>query len=194
MNADSMPAMEFPPAGSGPSADERFSAWLDGELDEAQAREVAGELLRRPDAQRRYAAWCMVGDALRSHEVLGEHSPRLCARITRALQDEPALLAPRALPSALGRHAASGLAIAAAAAVLVLVAVPQLRGTGDGAPGAAGTLASGPSATAVERPVAVARARDPRLDPYLQAHREVSDPGMMPAAEIYLRYGSEGER
>jgi len=158
----------------------------------------------------------MVGDALRSHEVAAEHSPHLCARISRALQDEPALLAPRFLPANVKHHLASGVAVAAAVAVLVLVAVPQLRGVGaiSGAPAgspAVTTAASGNATEAVPaahaepdtEAAAVALATqagqwrpagNSRLDPYLQAHRDFSGGGVMPAAAVYLRFGSEGER
>src|SRR5208283_3948728 len=87
------------------------------------------KLVRQPASRRQYEDWCMVGDALRSNEVAAQHSPRLCARIAKALQDEPALLAPRALSTSMKRHLASGAAVAAAMMVLVFVAVPQLRGT-----------------------------------------------------------------
>src|SRR5271169_2946672 len=113
------------------SEDERLSAWLDGELDATAAEPLVRSLLNGRPLQGRYQSWCMVGDALRSQEVAAEHSPRLCARISRALEDEPALLAPRALRPRLRRHLASGVAVAAAMAVLVLVAVPLLRGNGS---------------------------------------------------------------
>jgi len=186
-----------------PDADndaEQLSAWLDGELDVHDGAPLVAGLLRRPDLQHRYARWCLVGDALRSREVLAEHSPALCARIGAALQSEPALLAPAALGGGLRshqfkRHLASGFAVAAAAAVLVLVAVPQLRSAGGAADGA--SVASG-GATAVPETAALALAgrqgRNPRLDPYFQAHRDFMGSGVMPAAAVYLRSGNEGER
>jgi len=182
---------------------ERLSAWLDGELPAPAAEALVQELLTEQALQRKFQSWCFVGDALRSQEVAVEHSPRLCARISRALQDEPNLLAPRALSSRLRHQLASGVAVAAAMAVLVLVAVPLLRGSGstggvrneattarNAVPGAdlvshgTGELAAG------EAPAA----REPRLDPYFQAHRDFTPEGVMPAAAIYLRSSNENER
>jgi sigma-E factor negative regulatory protein RseA len=184
---------------------EALSAWLDGELDAPAGERQVGTLLQDDEQRQRYAAWCLVGDALRSHEVAAGHSPRLCSRIAAALHDEPALLAPRALPARrllpapMARHVASGAAIAAAAAVVVMVALPQLRaglgGTTD-RPADLQAAAGAPSVpVALSAPgAAKGGARDPRLDPYLQAHRDFSGGGVMPAAAVYLRFGSEGER
>jgi len=186
---NSGPAPQSAPPDPGADA-ERLCAWFDGELDDAAAGPVLDRLLRDRALQQRYARWSVVGDALRSSEVLAGHSPQLCARISQALADEPALLAPAALRPALKRHLASGFAVAAAAAVLVLVAVPQLRGSAPGAeaPALVSSVPAHPEVAAA-RP-----ARDPRLDPYLQAHRDFMGSGVMPAAAVYLRSGSEGER
>jgi len=184
-----------PSAGPGGHA-ERLCAWFDGELDDEGAAPLTAELLRDPALQAQYRRWCLVSDALRSSEVLAGHAPRLCTRISQALQDEPALLAPRALPlrSFVRRHVVSGVAVAAAAAVLVFVAVPQLRGNlGDaGQP----LTAAAPGAGALASVQAGARAPvSPRLEPYLRAHRDLSGAGIMPAAGVSLRYGPlEGER
>lgn len=173
---------------------ERLSAWLDGELDDAASATMLNTLLRERALQQRYQGWCVVGDALRSSEVLAGHSPRLCARISQALADEPPLLAPAALRPAFKRHLASGLAVAAAAVVVVLVAVPQLRGSAPAGDGPASISSVAAPAPAAELAAAARPVRDPRLDPYLQAHRDFMGSGVMPAAAVYLRSGSEGER
>jgi len=209
MNSGTMPQAAASDAPRGAADAEELSAWLDGELEDPAAEPVLAGLLRQPHLGRQFETWCLVGDALRSGEVLAGHSPRLCARINAALADEPALLSPSALRPRTKRHLASGFAVAAAAAVLVFVAVPQLRGTdapavatalaGSGAAPAAGTPVA-PAAAAPAGPEAVASlaavrpARDPRLDPYLRAHRDFMGAGVMPAAAVYLRSGNEGER
>jgi sigma-E factor negative regulatory protein RseA len=206
MNSGPVPLTTEPALPQGDSDVEHLSAWLDGELDERTSTALVAGLLSRPDLQHRYAGWCMVGDALRSREVVAEHSPALCIRISAALQAEPALLAPSALrtglqPQIVRRHLASGFAVAAAAAVLVLVAVPQLRsaGTGVDSPSmASGSTASTAAAAGGTETAALALAshpgRNPRLDPYIQAHRDFMGSGVMPAAAVYLRSGNEGER
>jgi negative regulator of sigma E activity len=192
-------------AGTADAAEaERLSAWLDGEPAGEQADELSRRLLRDARWRSRYVEWCAVGDALRSQEVIAGHSPRLCARIGLALRDEPALLAPRALPGAARRYVATGIAVAAAAAVLVLVAVPQMRGAGSAdaladaaAPGvhpADKALAAADPGARAAAAKAGAYAFNPRLDPYIEAHREVTGTGVMPAAAVYLRFGSEGEQ
>lgn len=191
---------------------EELSAWLDGELDPEAAQPLLDGLLRRDAGRAQFDEWCLVGDALRSHEVAAGHSPQLCARIAKAIESEATLLAPRALAgtrhrsSALARHIASGAAIAAAAAVVVLVAVPQLRGSLSTAPtqlaGAASPGSSAPVALVVPTGANSganggtnsATNRNPRLDPYIEAHRDFSGAGIMPAAAVYLRFGNEGDR
>ena len=193
---------EGPATDPGASQGERLSAWLDGQLDEAAARALVLDLQQPGPSRRRFESWCVVGDALRSQEVAAMHSPRLCARIAAALENEPALLAPSALaapvrrPAPLVRHLAGGAAIAAAAAVIVLVALPQLRSNpGAGPAQVADTRAvqKGNGAAPVELASRAAQFRSSRLDPYIQAHRDLSS-GMMPAAAVYLRSGGEGEK
>ncbi len=188
------------------SGGEDLSAWLDGEVDDPAAELLMVKVLASGDDRRRFEQWCLVGDALRSQEVAAGHSPRLCARIADALKAEPVLLAPRALParrrrpSTLTRHIASGVAVAAAAAVVVFFALPQLRG----GVGAVPSLVAQVAAPAAQPGAAVALAtvppgaspsaqHNPRLDPYIEAHRDFSGAGVMPAAAVYLRFGNEGE-
>ena len=205
MNSGPVPLTAEPALPDGHPDAELLSAWIDGELDEHASGPLVASLLDQRDLQHCYAGFNLVGDALRSHEVLAEHSPALCARITAALQDEPALLAPSALaaglrPHLLRRHLASGFAVAAAAAVLVFVAVPQLRSGGGVAAEpsvASSTAADGKAAAGATETAALALARparNPRLDPYIQAHRDFMGSGVMPAAAVYLRSGNEGER
>jgi len=200
MNSGPVPLTAEPALPDGHADAELLSAWIDGELDERASGPLVASLLGQRDLQRCYSGWNLVGDALRSHEVLAEHSPALCARISAALQDEPALLAPTALaaglrPHLLRRHLASGFAVAAAAAVLVFVAVPQLRSAGDvaDAPSVASSTVTD-TKVAGGTMVATRPARNPRLDPYIQAHRDFMGSGVMPAAAVYLRSGNEGER
>jgi len=184
-------------------AGERLSAWLDGELETAETQVLLTRMLRTGDGRRQFEQWCLVGDALRSSEVAAGHSPRLCARVASALQQEPALLAPRALGVRARRNLATGVAVAAAAAVVLLVAVPQLRtDISSGAVPGAGIASNGaaPGATRLASTVADGPAgatrvgHNSRLDPYLQAHRDFSGGGVMPAAAVYLRSGGESER
>ncbi len=202
MNSASMP--QSAPASEADAEAEHLSAWFDGELDPGAAEPVLSGLMQQRPLRQRYQDWCMVSDALRSEEVLAGHSPRLGPRIAEALAHEPALLAPSSLRPQLRRHLASGFGVAAAAVVLALVAVPQLRNAGTG-PGESPALVSSAQAPALAAalnladPGATALAaapapHNPRLDPYLQAHRDFMSSGVMPAAAVYLRSSGEGDR
>ncbi|HEX7157068.1 MAG TPA: RseA family anti-sigma factor [Burkholderiaceae bacterium] len=194
------------PAGSTMGEVERLSAWLDGELDQRSADDLLDRLLTDPVLQQRLDALCAAGDALRSHEVAACHTPGLCRKVSLALRDEPALLAPRALARARARrHVVAGVAVAAAAAVLVVVAVPVLRSGGAAtdspaaragefvqAPARDGGLAQQSGPTELLPPSQVVH--NPRLDPYFQAHRDLVPTGMMPATVAYVRPGGEGDR
>jgi negative regulator of sigma E activity len=196
-----------------PADAELMSAWIDGELDAAQAQALLDRLKVDAALRDRFEAMHQVGDALLSHELAACHCPALVHKVSLALRDEPALLAPRALlPRGVGRHLATGLTLAAAAAVLAVVALPQLRGAPAGQPalteqaamattgGAqpasqraapAPQLAS-PSMAAVAT-VAASRT-SPQLDAYFRAHRELAAQGVMPEAAAYIRSGGEQDR
>ncbi len=183
---------------------ELLSAWLDGELEAQAASRLTDRLLADAGLQERLRMLCAAGDALRSHEVAACESQRLCRRVSEALAGEPALLAPRALPAALHwprsaplRHLATGGAVAAAALVLAVVALPQLRPAPGSDLARAGRI--GPAA-ALQGVLADAATRSPKLvrspafDPYIDAHRDLAGSGVMPTAVTYLRAGGEGDR
>lgn len=148
----SMKAQSISPGAAPVPEGEFLSAWLDGEVEPESGQGVARDLSANAAWRRRVEDWTWVGDALRSEEVAALHSPRLCARIVRALDAEPALLAPQALvgtvetarrgTSRWSRRAASVGAVAAAAAVLMFIAVPMVRDGGRGFPADGTTLAS----------------------------------------------------
>jgi sigma-E factor negative regulatory protein RseA len=172
-----------------PPETESLSAWMDGELDEGQARALLDRL--KQDAElRAHFEWLQVAsDAMRSHEVAACHVPRLASRVSLALQSEPALLAPRALSGAsVRRHVVTGMTVAAAAALLVVVAVPQLRGPAAPPVGAVPPVASNAAAVRPSAP------RNPQLEAYFRAHRELETTGVMPAAAAYIRFSGEPER
>jgi len=175
---------------------ELLSAWMDGELDQAQARELMERLRGDPSLRSRFEWLQVASDALRSHEVAACHLPELTNKVGQALRSEPALLAPRALAaSALRRHVATGMTLAAAAALLAVVALPQLRGAGETQPPApavaVGGNPPGPTTVRLAQPL---MARDSQLEAYFRAHRELEYNGVMPAAAAYIRSSGEPDR
>jgi sigma-E factor negative regulatory protein RseA len=178
---------------------ELLSAWLDGELEPDQASAMVSRLKGESRLRVKFEGFNVVGDALRSHEVAACHCPALAGKVSRALESEPALLAPTALlGSKVRRHIATGVTVAAAAAMLAVVALPQLRGS-DGAPAApaaavaTASRAAAPGAVAVAVPNALP-ARSPQLDAYFRAHRELATTGVMPSAVAYIRMSGEPDR
>jgi negative regulator of sigma E activity len=184
---------------------EQLSALIDGELGPDRAAVVIEALCRDPGLQRRWSDLQLVGDALRSTEVAGCHVEGFCARVSRALADEPTILAPRRARSRLRRYVAPGAAIAASVAALAFVAVPLLRAPAtdvvaqrsEQAPAATAPVvavsagADSPSPAPSKAAAAIATAR--ALDPYFAAHRELTGGTPLPRATDYLRT-SAGDR
>lgn len=181
---------------------ERLSSLLDGELDEREAEQVLDALCRDAGLQRQWSDLQLVGDAMRSTEVAACHVDGFCARVRRALADEPTVLAPRPRTRPVRRYAVPGMAVAAAVAAIAFVAVPLLRSPAPdmAAQKQAPVAAPAPAVAANEPPAlpaagkaaaAIASAR--ALDPYFAAHRELTGGTPLPRATAYLRTGA-GER
>src|SRR5690606_23397441 len=86
------------------------SAWVDGEED------IRPEDLDTPYGRQVWDTYHLIGDVLRSEELAVQPSDRFYARISKAIDAEPAIVAPhhrRKTPS-LRRMGLSGAAIAAA--------------------------------------------------------------------------------
>ncbi len=172
---------------SGADADEsaqRLSCMLDGELSAEECAALAERLRGDGEAARRWAMYSCVGDALRSAEVAAWHSEGFVDRVASALEREPTVLAPAALPrpSRLRRWALPGGAAAVAAAILVAVGLPSQRTAAPDAvaarPAEKTLVVAGPEADVV---------RSRELERYLTAHRELAEPALMPHATPYLR-------
>jgi sigma-E factor negative regulatory protein RseA len=190
-------------AASGKVDLEHLSSLIDGELDDRESAAVLDALCRDAELQRRWSDLQLVGDALRSTEVAACHVDGFCARVSKALADEPTVLAPRPVrPAALRRYAIPGVAVAASVAAIAFVAVPLLRAPATDmtaqnppAPAAVSATVAATSgeqeARAARAATAIANAR--ALDPYFAAHRELTGGTPLPRATAYLRT-SAGER
>jgi len=165
---------------------QRLSALLDGELDADGCRALVERLHQDEDACRTWALLNCVGDAMRSADVAAYHSAGFVARVSAALEREPTVLAPAALPprSTVRRWLLPGAGAAAAAAVLIAVGLPSRQAATPEA-----TIAKAPAATAtavVSAPQPVID-RSPQLERYLAAHRELADATVMPYSTPYVR-------
>jgi sigma-E factor negative regulatory protein RseA len=181
---------------------EHLSSLIDGELDAHEAAAVLDALCKDAELQRRWSDLQLVGDALRSTDVAACHVGGFCARVSRALADEPTILAPPPARPAVPRYALPGLAVAASIAAIAFVAVPLLRTPtvdvaarkqpSENASGSMVVRADESSAQAASKAAAaIANAR--ALDPYFAAHRELTGGTPLPRATAYLRT-SAGER
>ena len=179
---------------------EQLSAWLDGELDPKQDRAMLDRLKRDSSLRAQFEWFNLAGDALRSHEVAACHHPKLVEQVCEALKSEPVRVGPGALSgSRVRRHIATGITVAAAAGVLAVVALPQLRGTDTVTPAPtaalhAGAIPPGLADAGLSAPGKALPSRSPQLDAYFRAHRELATTGVMPSAVAYIRNSGEPDR
>jgi sigma-E factor negative regulatory protein RseA len=173
-----------------PSADaraERWSCLMDGEADAAALSACLDEWRTSEAARGDWALWHAAGDALRSSEVAGWHAAGFTARVAVALQAEPAIVAPRRSGlHTLRRIALPGAAVAAAAALLTVVALPVLRGDG-GVQVVQQARMTGSVPVTTTDTAAVRVERLPRMEQYIAAHREMAGNLGMPRTTPYLR-------
>jgi sigma-E factor negative regulatory protein RseA len=112
--------------------DERLSAFVDGELEQAESDQLISEMLNNDELRSRWLRYQRAGSVLR-HETGVSLSTDLLAGIHARLEDEPTILAPRKK-----RHTMSatfkqvaGMAIAATiAAVSVIMIQPTEKAFG----------------------------------------------------------------
>lgn len=189
MNPDRIDRVKTAGASRGEQASDcaqRLSALLDGELDAGECEALVEHLRHDKDACRSWALLSCVGDAMRSPEVASCHSDGFVARVSAALQGEPTVLAPAALPrrAVARRWLLPGAGAAVAAAVLIAVGLPSQQAS---APEVTVAKAPpGPTTTVVAAPTPVID-RSPQLERYLAAHRELAEPTLMPNSTPYLR-------
>lgn len=184
--------------GSGMPTDrlcESLSCLIDGEVDDSACAALVARVDSDPGARREWMLMNLACDALRSSEVAGLHSERFVDRVAAALAREPTILAPAGVASSrrfVRRFLLPGSAVAAAAALLAVVAVPQLRGDpavlqADSKSVSGVQQVSAPQAVPIAPPVSAEIARVPELERYLMAHRELAGGSVMPRSASYLR-------
>lgn len=138
------------------SLEASISAWIDAEAD------IRPEDLDTPYGRQVWDTYHLIGDVLRSEELAIKPSDFLYARISKAIDEEPPIVAPRTMKSrSYARAGLSGMAIAAAVAAVAWVALPQLTAL-DGGPAEAPVLA-------ISEPEGM---RD-----YVAAHRDITGVG-----------------
>ena len=136
------------------------STWIDGEGD------IRPEELDTPYGRQTWDTYHLIGDVLRNPELAIKPSELFYARLSKAIDAEPHIVAPRGLrPHGSLRVGLSGLAVAAAVASVVWVASPYFSTT-----------------TPNEIPALQVAVSEPVVDSsglrdYLDAHRELAGAG-----------------
>ena len=187
-----------------PPVDANDSRWLlslmaDGEADAAEVgRGCAAWAAAEPQARQHWHAYQLIGDVLRSDDLasLPDRDRAFLERLSKRLDNEPAVLAPQPLPAAPKRRPSWALPAALAAGVMALATMlaVSLGPSGNGV--SAPTLAVAPAAAAggqeTAQPASTQVAevaspggrvvRDAQLDHYLRAHRDYATalPGSLP--------------
>jgi sigma-E factor negative regulatory protein RseA len=181
---------------------EQLSALVDGELGADETRALLNELESDPEIRGHWERYHLIGEALRG-ALPEQMDTGLAARVSAALEDEPALLAPANLR--LGRlnpylKQAAGMAIAAGVAVAAVLVVPVLVRE-EPAVAPSQQIASAP----VESPAGIMRTElspaersrtlvDERLQDYLVNHYEHSAITRVQGVLPYVRIVGSGEK
>jgi sigma-E factor negative regulatory protein RseA len=165
---------------------ERLSSLMDGELDE---HEIAGELARisnDPERQACWAAYHMIGDALRGESVAEDD---FTVRVRARLESEPTVLAPmrhvRRTTRRIALPLAASLCGAAVVAWLALSNNPMVSpDAGEASPSLAASQTTAPVSPMTE--VADVSESDP-MSEYLMAHQQFSPSTAMQGVVPYVR-------
>lgn len=181
---------------------ERLSTVMDGEADDAAVDALCRAWRDDADVRATWHAYHLVGDVMRSQELARSpgNDAEFLQRLRDRLADEPVVLAPqpvsRPVPApralALRRWMAPGAIAAGFVAVAGVLVVSRMAAPGqpDGASGAPVLAAPQPALDAVRRAsvgagaaalggataassAALPMIRDPEIDRYFRAHREM---------------------
>ena len=130
------------------------SAWVDGEGD------LRAEDLDTPYGRQVWDTYHLIGDVLRSEELAIKPSDFFYARVSKAIDEEPPIVAPMPRKHAHLRMGLSGLAVAAAVASVVWIALPYFSGASGQLPASNVLVASSSGDEAV-------------FHDYVDAHRQL---------------------
>lgn len=152
---------------------EKLSALMDGELDEAEAQLVLSRLRSSEDHRKDWSDYHLIGDALRSSTRLDAD---MTARVMEALLEEPVVLAPPPVrkPAPLQRT------LTMAASIVGVTLVTALAWSGR--PGAVTEVAQIPVSAQVPAQLASAD-----LQAYLVAHQTHAPSASVQGAAHYIK-------
>ena len=144
------------------------SAWVDGE------GEIRTEDLDTPYGRQVWDTYHLIGDVLRSDDLAIKPSDLFYARVSKAIDDEPPIVAPVQRKHPHLRVGLSGLAVAAAVASVAWIAMPYFSGSGSQLPAGSVLVASSGGDEAV-------------FVDYVDAHRQLV--GVNPIRQVSFEAG-----
>lgn len=146
------------------------SSWVDGEAD------IRTEDLDSPYGRQVWDTYHLIGDVMRTDGLAIRPSERFYARLSKAIDEEPTLLAPAASSGRAKRYTLSAVAATAALFTLVWATMPQVFDTQ-------------PRGAATEL---LASAHDDRVwHDYIDAHRDLV--GVNPIRQLAFDGGVAGQ-
>lgn len=148
------------------SWDSTVSAWMDGD------GEIRPEDLDSPYGRQVWDTYHLIGDVLRSDELAIKPSDLFYARVSKAIDAEPAIVAPQRRAFSAARLGLSGVAVAAAVASVIWIALPYLSG----------------QAPEGSRTQVLAVADEGQVDDYIEAHRQFA--GANPIRQVSFDMGA----
>jgi sigma-E factor negative regulatory protein RseA len=151
---------------------ERISALMDGELDEAEAHHALVQIRNEAESRNSWDTYHLIGDALRDHVA-----PGVAGKVRERLALEPTVLAPQRRYS---RPKIVQIALSAAAGMAGIALVAWMAFPGLTPPE--------PQVAAIPAPAAPAAVG---VDDYLLAHQSFSPSGAMQGVASYVRTVSD---
>jgi sigma-E factor negative regulatory protein RseA len=112
---------------------EQVSGFVDGELDERAASKLVDQLRSDNQARTRWASYHIISDTLRGN-LPEQIDTGFANRVSKALEGEPVVLAPRRRSMPAFARQAAGFAVAATVAVVAVFVVQQQGGIDSGIP------------------------------------------------------------
>lgn len=159
---------------------EQISALMDDELSGADSRQALNRLGDSEEARERWSTYHLIGDILRS-----QHAPLdVSARVSRALETEATVLAPRSLSRPASRTMT--FALSAAASLSAIAVVGWIAFSTQGVTHSPAELAASAKAPAAE-PQLVSAPANGAVNDYLLAHQGVSPSSGLQGVAPYIR-------
>jgi sigma-E factor negative regulatory protein RseA len=167
----------------------KISACMDGEAGDFGLQGSALQLADDHEAREAWRTYHLVGDVLRG---LSATSPDFSARVSRALAEEPTVLAPKKLPATRASARWAALSVAAGIAGVAWVGWMAFAPTVTDRPAMSAKLEARRAApVAATQKSELARVPPPRAADYLLAHQAYSPRVTLQGMAPYVRMVSE---